>query len=67
MEKSVLKNKRSGSRVSFLYPRHGNTNVLRSVTGVIDRKGVGPNGPYVTVNEGSTGYRTFSAKKIVEL
>jgi len=67
MEKSVLKNKRVGSKVNFLYPKHGNTNILRSVQGVIDSKGEGPNGPYVTVNEDSTGFRTFSTKKIVEL
>lgn len=67
MEKSILKNKRNGSRVSFLYPKHGNTNILRSVSGVIDHKGVGPNGPYVTVAEDSGAFRNFSAKKIVEL
>ena len=67
MHKSVLKNKRVGSPVKFLYPKHGNTNILRAVSGVIDSKGEGPNGPYVTVNEGKYGFRTFSTKKIVEL
>ena len=66
MEKSVLKNKRLGSKVAFKYPQHGNTNILRNVFGIIDRKGVGPNGPFVCVFEDRTGYRTFSVKKIVE-
>jgi len=67
MIKSVLRNKRVGSHVEFLYPKHGKRNVLRSVKGRVEAKGVGPNGPYVKVDEGKTGVRTFSARKIVEI
>ena len=70
MIKSILANKRVGSRVCFKYPTHGKLNILRNVRGVIEAKGSGPLGPYVTVREDDervTEPHNFSACKIVEM
>jgi hypothetical protein len=63
----VKTHKRVNSVVSFLYPKHGTRNILRSVKGVVLGKGVGPNGPYLTVMESCGATRTFSTRKIVSL
>ena len=62
----ALKNKRKNSRVSFWYPVHGVSNMLRRVDGVFDRRGKGPNGPNVTINEDTGLTKCFSNKKIVQ-
>jgi len=64
---SVLKNKRANSRVSFMYPTHGVSNVLRNVKGTFEKRGKGPNGPNVTIREDSGLTKCFSVKKIVEM
>lgn len=61
----IKTHKRVGSRVDFLYPVHGTMNVLRRVVGSVVDKGVGPNGPYLTVQELSGQIRSLSTKKIV--
>jgi hypothetical protein len=55
-----------GDKVDFLYPVHGRLNILRRVVGVVDKTGIGPNGPYVTVNSNNV-YRSLSATKIVNI
>jgi hypothetical protein len=54
-----------GSVVDVLYPLHGNRNILRSISGVVEKRGIGPNGKYITVDCANGGYRTLSLKKIV--
>jgi hypothetical protein len=63
----IKTHKRVGSRVDFLYPVHGTMNVLRRVVGSVVDKGVGPNGPYLTVRELSGQIRSLSTKKIVNV
>jgi len=68
---AAIRYKRVGHTVNFLYPKHGNRNILRNVSGTIVEKGVGPAGPYVKVEEqgigknGGTQHRTFSVSKIL--
>ena len=59
--------KRIGSVVNFRYPKHGRYKTLRDVIGVVVDKGIGPNGPYLTVDEVRGGTRCFSTKKIVDM
>lgn len=55
-----------GENVNFLYPLHGTRNVLRRVVGSVVDKGVGPNGPYIRVEQLDKMFRTLSLKKIVQ-
>ena len=55
-----------GERINVLYPTHGNRNNLRTVAGIVEKTGFGPNGPNITVKEDNGDYRTLSDKKIVE-
>ena len=61
----IKTHKRTGSSVNFMYPKHGTRNVLCRVGGVVDSKGSGPNGPYLTVQSLDGKIRSFSTKKIV--
>jgi|TARA_A100001201_G_scaffold1903_1_gene4846 hypothetical protein len=61
----IKTHKRIGSRVDFMYPVHGKMNVLRRIVGNVVDKGIGPNGPYLTVREVSGQIRSLSTKKIV--
>ncbi len=63
----IRTNKRIGSQVNFLYPVHGRMNVTRSVKGQVIEKGIGPNGPFLTVQESDGKIRSLSTKKIVQL
>ena len=54
-----------GSNVDVLYPSRGYRNILRRVHGALLDKGTGPNGPFITVQEGSGQIRSLSEKKIV--
>jgi len=63
----IKTHKRSGSDVDFMYPKHGTRNILCRIQGVVDKKGVGPNGPYLTVQSLDGKIRSFSTKKIVEM
>ena len=65
--KMIRTNKRIGSQVNFLYPVHGRMNVTRSVKGQVIEKGIGPNGPFLTVQESDGKIRSLSTKKIVQL
>jgi len=60
----IKTHKRVGSKVSFLYPNGGSGNVFRRVIGTVVKKGEGPNGPYLTVEEGEGKFRSCSTKKI---
>tara|TARA_B100000519_G_scaffold23611_1_gene16686 strand:- start:199 stop:426 length:228 start_codon:yes stop_codon:yes gene_type:complete len=63
----IKTHKRIGSIVNFRYPKHGRYKTLRDVIGVVVDKGIGPNGPYLTVDEVRGGTRCFSTKKIVDM
>ena len=63
----IKTHKRIGSVVNFRYPKHGRYKTLRDVIGVVVDKGIGPNGPYLTVDEVGGGTRCFSTKKIVDM
>ncbi len=54
-----------GSNVDVLYPSRGYRNILRRVRGELLEKGKGPNGPFITVQEGSGKIRSLSLSKIV--
>lgn len=56
-----------GDRISCLYPRNGNRNVLANREGLVESKGTGPAGEYVRVQLTDGTYRTFSTKRIVDL
>ena len=63
----IKTHKRIGSVVNFRYPKHGRYKTLRDVIGVVVDNGIGPNGPYLTVDEVRGGTRCFSTKKIVDM
>jgi hypothetical protein len=54
-----------GKLVGVLYPVHGSRNILRSVEGVVEKRGNGPNGKYIVVKCTNGDYRSLSLKKIV--
>lgn len=56
-----------GDSISCLYPKNGNRNVLANRAGKVEAKGVGPKGDYIKVQLTDGTYRTFSAKRIVDL
>lgn len=63
-----MPNYQVGSIIDILYPKNGFRNILRSVKGEIVHKGIGPNGPFITVKESKKDhylYRSLSLKKIV--
>jgi len=60
----IKTHKRVGSKVNFMYPNGGTSNVFRRVIGTVVKKGQGPNGPYLTVEEKEGKFRSFSTKKI---
>jgi hypothetical protein len=60
-----LYNKRNERKVSFLYPKHGNRNVLRQVKGVKVRSFTSKNGKGITVQEDSGLYKSFLLSKCV--
>jgi len=57
--------KRNERKVSFLYPKNGNRNVLRQVEGVKVRSFTGPNGRGITVRESNGLHKSFSVNKCV--
>ncbi len=57
--------KRNERKVSFLYPKNGSKNILRSVNGVKVKSFTGPNGRGITVREDNGLHKSFSLKKCV--
>ena len=57
--------KRNERKVSFLYPKNGNRNILHTVTGVKIASFTGPNGRGITVRENNGLHKSFSLKKCV--
>ena len=57
--------KRNDRKVSFLYPKNGNKNVLRTVNGVKIKSFTGPNGRGITVREDNGLHKSFSLSKCV--
>ena len=60
-----LSKKRNGRKISVLYPAGGNSNVLRSVSGVKLRSGTGPKGKFITVQEDNGQIRSLTLSKVV--
>lgn len=54
-----------GDEVSFLYPVHGWMNILRLIKGIVIAAGIGPNGPFLTIQEANGKIRSCSEKKMV--
>ena len=52
--------KRNERKVSFLYPKNGNRNILRQVKGVKIKSFTGPNGRGITVKEDSGLHKSFT-------
>ena len=52
-------------KVSFLYPKNGNRNVLRTVNGVKVKSFTGPSGRGITVREDNGLHKSFSLSKCV--
>ena len=57
--------KRNERKVSFLYPKNGNRNILRTVNGVKVKSFTGPNGRGITVRENNGQIRSVSVIKCV--
>ena len=55
-----LSKKRNGRKISVLYPAGGNSNVLRSVSGVKLRSGTGQKGKFITVKESDGKIRSLT-------
>ena len=51
--------KRNERKVSFLYPKNGNRNILRTVNGVKVKSFTGPNGRGITVREDTGLHKSF--------
>ena len=60
-----LHHKCNERKVSFLYPKHGSRNVLRSVTGVKIASFTGPSGRGITVREDNGLHKSFSLSMCV--
>ena len=60
-----LYNKRNERKVSFLYPKNGNRNILQKVDGVKVRSFTGPSGRGITVKQAGGGHRSYSVAKCV--
>jgi len=60
-----LYHKRNERKVSFLYPKNGNRNILTKVEGVKVRSFTGPNGRGITVKSNGSGHRSYSVNKCV--
>jgi hypothetical protein len=60
-----LSKKRTGRKINVLYPAGGNSNVLRSVSGVKLRSGTGPKGKFITVQETNGQIRSLTLSKVV--
>jgi hypothetical protein len=60
----LVKTPKVGDKVDLLYPTHGRLNVLRRISGVVVKRGKGPNGPFITVDSQNV-FRSLSLKKIV--
>ena len=56
---------RNERKVSFLYPKNGNRNVLRTVNGVKVKSFTGPSGRGITVREDNGLHKSFSLSKCV--
>ncbi len=57
--------KRNERKVSFLYPKHGNRNVLRTVKGVKIKSFTSKNGRGITVKEDNGLHKSFLVSKCV--
>ena len=57
--------KRNERKVSFLYPKNGNRNILRQVKGVKIKSFTGHNGRGITVKEDSGLHKSFTVAKCV--
>ena len=60
-----LYHKRNERKVSFLYPKNGNRNVLRRGNGVKIKSFTGPSGRGITVQEDNGLKKSFSLTKCV--
>ena len=60
-----LYNKRNNRKVSFLYPKNGNKNILTQVEGVKVASFTGPNGRGITVKQNGGGHHSYSVSKCV--
>lgn len=57
--------KRNGRNVHFLYPKGGNSNILRTVKGIKESSFTGPNGRGLKVKESNGNVRSFNTNKCV--
>ena len=57
--------KRNERKVSFLYPKNGNKNILRQVNGVKVRSYTSKNGRGITVKEDNGLHKSFLISKCV--
>ena len=60
-----LYHKRNERKVSFLYPKNGSRNVLRTVKGIKVASFTGPSGRGITVKEDNGLHKSFSLSKCV--
>jgi hypothetical protein len=60
-----LYNKRNGRKLAFLYPIHGNRNILRNVEGLKAASFTGPGGRGVKVTESNGETHSFLLSKCV--
>jgi hypothetical protein len=57
--------KRNGRSVNFLYPKGGNSNILRTVKGVKEKSFTSGNGRGIVVKEANGNIRSFLESKCV--
>ena len=55
-----------GQTLTTKYPKHGRLNILKLHTGLIEATGLGPNGPYATIQEKDGKHRSLSLSKMIE-
>jgi hypothetical protein len=55
-----------GKRFSCLYRLHGNRNVLKKHSGIVEKIGVGPNGLYVLLREQNGRCRTLLQSRMID-
>ena len=61
-----LKSLAEGKKVVCKYPLHGSRNILKRHEGVVEKIGVGANGPYATIHSADGKYRTLRYDRMVD-
>lgn len=55
-----------GMTLRTKYPQHGTRNILTSQIGVVEKVGIGPHGPYLTIRRNDGTVRCLSTCRMID-